>query len=64
MVHGYLRNFYNATFHFCSNKYPNFNIFPKVCRKRLKMIEWKDSKYDFVRTMMDPMKEKFDKYWN
>ncbi|KAL0322028.1 UNVERIFIED_CONTAM: putative AC transposase [Sesamum calycinum] len=28
------------------------------------MIEWENSDLNFVRRMVGPMKEKFDKYWN
>ncbi|KAG8364370.1 hypothetical protein BUALT_Bualt19G0121800 [Buddleja alternifolia] len=65
IVHDCLKHFYEATHHFSGSKYPTSNVFfPDICTINLKMIEWGNSDHDFVRRMCDPMREKFDKYWD
>ncbi|KAG8368875.1 hypothetical protein BUALT_Bualt15G0092100 [Buddleja alternifolia] len=65
IVHDCLKYFYEATHHFSGNKYLTSNVFfPDICTINLKMIEWGNSDHDFVRRMCDPMREKFDKYWD
>ncbi|KAG8377263.1 hypothetical protein BUALT_Bualt08G0010000 [Buddleja alternifolia] len=65
IVHDCLKYFYEATHHFSGSKYPTSNVFfPDICTINLQMIEWGKNDHDFVRRMCDPMREKFDKYWD
>ncbi|KAL0386037.1 UNVERIFIED_CONTAM: Zinc finger BED domain-containing protein RICESLEEPER 1 [Sesamum radiatum] len=65
VVHECLKIFYEATRHFSGRKYPTSNVFfSDVCEIHLKMIEWENSDFDYVRRMVSRMKQKFDKYWD
>ncbi|KAI5662940.1 hypothetical protein M9H77_22263 [Catharanthus roseus] len=44
--------------------FPTSNVFfPDVCKIQLKLREWENSQHDFLKVMVGPMKQKFEKYW-
>lgn len=60
-----LEHFYKATNRFSGSSYPTSNmVFSDVCKIKLQMMKWETSEYLFLRNMVNPMKIKFDKYWN
>ncbi|KAI5641681.1 hypothetical protein M9H77_00541 [Catharanthus roseus] len=43
---------------------PTSNVFfPDVCKIQLKLREWENSQHVFLKVMVGPMKQKFEKYW-
>ncbi|KAL3500617.1 hypothetical protein ACH5RR_039710 [Cinchona calisaya] len=65
IVHDCLKKFYDATNHFSGNSFPTSNVFfPDICKLQLKLKEWENSDHDFIRNMVGPMKEKFEKHWD
>ncbi|KAI5648636.1 hypothetical protein M9H77_34641 [Catharanthus roseus] len=64
VVHGCLKIFYDCTNHFSGRNFPTSNVFfPDVCKIQLKLREWENSQHDFLKVMVGPMKQKFEKYW-
>ncbi|KAI5661353.1 hypothetical protein M9H77_20676 [Catharanthus roseus] len=42
--------------------FPTSNVFfPDMCKIQLKLREWENSQYDFLKVMVGPMKQKFEK---
>ncbi|KAJ6826239.1 zinc finger BED domain-containing protein RICESLEEPER 2-like [Iris pallida] len=59
-----LRVFNNITLLFSGVKYPTANLYFKgVLDVNVCILDWLNSPHDYVRSMAQNMKEKFDKYW-
>lgn len=49
---------------FSQSKYPTANIyFPEICDVHIQLIDYCKSPDDFIRSLAEKMKGKFDKYW-
>ncbi|CAH1413396.1 unnamed protein product [Lactuca virosa] len=60
-----LEHLYKATNRFSGSSYPTSNMFfSDVCKIKLQMMKWETNEYQFLRKMANPMKIKFEKYWN
>ncbi|KAL4559929.1 hypothetical protein LXL04_032075 [Taraxacum kok-saghyz] len=58
-------HFYKATNRFSGTSYPTSNMFfGDICNIKLQIMKWESSEYEFLRKMANPMKLKFEKYWN
>ncbi|KAL4555140.1 hypothetical protein LXL04_037751 [Taraxacum kok-saghyz] len=59
------QHFYKGTNRFSGTSYPTSNMFfGDICNIKLQMMMWESSEYEFLRKMANPMKLKFEKYWN
>ncbi|KAL7592534.1 zinc finger BED domain-containing protein RICESLEEPER 1 [Lactuca sativa] len=53
-----------VTFVFSQSNYPTANIyFPEICDVHIQLIDYCKSPDDFIRSLAEKMKGKFDKYW-
>ncbi|KAA8535582.1 hypothetical protein F0562_030585 [Nyssa sinensis] len=59
-----LKMFYEATNHFSGTNFPTSNVFfPGICEIKIQMREWEINEHECLCSMVGPMKEIFDKYW-
>lgn len=64
VIHKFLKVFYDVTCMFSSVNNPTSNLyFRGACMIHLRLLEASTSSHDFLREMVNPMYDKFDKYW-
>nr|DAD23119.1 TPA_asm: hypothetical protein HUJ06_024582 [Nelumbo nucifera] len=56
---------YICTKNFSSTTSPTSNVyFPDICTIKFLLLQWLDSEHEYVRSMANRMKQKYDKYWD
>ncbi|XP_052185152.1 zinc finger BED domain-containing protein RICESLEEPER 2-like [Diospyros lotus] len=64
VIHQSLKVFYDTSRHFSGTIFPTSNVFfPDICQIQLRLKEWKNSENEYLHLMVNPVCEKFGKYW-